>query len=88
MGTVGTTPSAAAVEELVESFAGELTGARLDAGSSLVRQGVNSIALIRLIARLEDAFAVELDLGEILKEPTLAHIATAVVAGLDTKVAP
>ena len=87
VGTVGRTPNTAAVEEFVESFASEVAGARLDAGSSLVRQGVSSIALIRLVARVEEEFSVEVDLGEVLKAPTLIDITAAVMTRLDKELA-
>ena len=75
---VDTTQSTGDVEDRVASFATEIAGARLDTELSLVRQGINSIALIRLVARIEDEFEVELDLGEVLRTPTLKVISLAV----------
>lgn len=82
-----TTPSGTLVEARVESFAREIAQTPLEAEQNVVRQGMNSIALIRLIARLEEEFEVELDLSEILEEPTLKTICRAVRERLGEEVA-
>lgn len=51
-----------------------IAGQRLDRDVSLLNQGFNSIALIRLLSSLEDKHDVQIDLGTLFESPTINDI--------------
>jgi amino acid adenylation domain-containing protein len=71
------------VEEVAAGFFAELLGVeRAGAGDDFFKLGGHSLLVAKLVARVRQAFGVELSLPEVFNQPTVAGLAAA-IAGAD-----
>jgi amino acid adenylation domain-containing protein len=73
-------PPATVVEERIAEIWTELLGQDVGVRQNFFRSGGNSILAIRLIARLQSVFEVDLPVRAIFEQPTVAELAAAVEA--------
>lgn len=85
-GTAEPVAPATVVEERIAEIWTELLGQDVGTEANFFRSGGNSILAIRLIARLQNAFEIDLPVRAVFEAPTVAGLAAAVEAHIRAEI--